>query len=326
MCWSGTSASGTDNIFYDNSAYQNADIFGDASFTYSCVSTGWTGTGNISSNPQFVNQSGWDFNLTSGSPCIDTGNPNSPLDPDNTRADMGALYFNQAGSPLSVSLTPFGMPITVPAGGGSFNFNIGIANAGTSAEQIDIWTMVTLPNGSEYGPIINFPNFTVNPGWSGNRDRTQAVPASAPAGNYIYDAYVGDFPNNVVSEDHFNFAKSAAADGGGFVAGWNSYGENFDDIACDDGTLSPTNYTVLSAYPNPFNPMTTISFEMRDASFVSLTIYDVTGRAGNILLDEFVPAGERQVIFDAEGLSSGLYFAVLKTGNLSITKKLLLIK
>uniref|UniRef100_A0A7V0Z7U4 Right-handed parallel beta-helix repeat-containing protein n=1 Tax=candidate division WOR-3 bacterium TaxID=2052148 RepID=A0A7V0Z7U4_UNCW3 len=65
--------------------------------TYSDIENGtgqpWFGTGCIALNPQFVNASDGDFHLTSTSPCIDTGDPSSPNDPDGTRADMGALYY-----------------------------------------------------------------------------------------------------------------------------------------------------------------------------------------------------------------------------------------
>ena len=63
--------------------------------TYSCVSTGLSGSGNISDTPSFVDGTNGDFNLLVGSPCIDTGDPNSALDPDSTRADMGAIYYEQ---------------------------------------------------------------------------------------------------------------------------------------------------------------------------------------------------------------------------------------
>ena len=49
------------------------------------------GEGNISEDPQFND----DYTLQSTSPCLDTGDPNSPLDPDGTTADMGAYYFHQ---------------------------------------------------------------------------------------------------------------------------------------------------------------------------------------------------------------------------------------
>jgi predicted outer membrane repeat protein/parallel beta-helix repeat protein len=68
------------------------------------------GEGNIDNNPLFVNPDGSDFSLFENSPCIDTGNPDSPLDPDGTRADMGAYYFHQEidyvnpGSPFNHKL------------------------------------------------------------------------------------------------------------------------------------------------------------------------------------------------------------------------------
>jgi parallel beta-helix repeat protein len=63
--------------------------------TYCDVKGGYVGVGNINSTPLFVDAATGDFHLTAGSPCIDTGDPASPLDADGTRADMGAFYFNQ---------------------------------------------------------------------------------------------------------------------------------------------------------------------------------------------------------------------------------------
>jgi hypothetical protein len=52
--------------------------------------------GNIEANPLFIDPAGRDYHLTEGSPCIDAGDPNYPLDPDHTRTDMGAFYFMQS--------------------------------------------------------------------------------------------------------------------------------------------------------------------------------------------------------------------------------------
>ncbi|MBF0384506.1 MAG: hypothetical protein HQL27_01415, partial [Candidatus Omnitrophica bacterium] len=57
------------------------------------------GVGNISADPLFVNQENGDFHLLRSSPCIDSGDPNSPRDPDGTRADMGAYYFHKVKPP-----------------------------------------------------------------------------------------------------------------------------------------------------------------------------------------------------------------------------------
>ncbi|MCP4582622.1 MAG: T9SS type A sorting domain-containing protein [candidate division Zixibacteria bacterium] len=63
--------------------------------TYSDIQGGWEGQGNIDADPLFVDPTSGDYHLLAGSPCIDTGDPESPLDPDSTRADMGAFYFDQ---------------------------------------------------------------------------------------------------------------------------------------------------------------------------------------------------------------------------------------
>ena len=63
--------------------------------SYSNIEGGYEGEGNIDIDPLFVNAEIDDFSLQEGSPCIDAGNPDSPLDPDSTIADMGAIYFHQ---------------------------------------------------------------------------------------------------------------------------------------------------------------------------------------------------------------------------------------
>jgi hypothetical protein len=66
--------------------------------TYSNIGGSWPGVGNINADPLFVDPTSGDYHLKPGSPCIDTGDPASPLDPDGTRADMGAFPFNDDGS------------------------------------------------------------------------------------------------------------------------------------------------------------------------------------------------------------------------------------
>ena len=61
---------------------------------YCNIEGGWEwGYGNIDADPLFVDPENGDFHLQAGSPCIDSGDPNSPLDPDSTRADIGAFFF-----------------------------------------------------------------------------------------------------------------------------------------------------------------------------------------------------------------------------------------
>jgi len=64
--------------------------------TYSNIYDGWDGEGNINENPLFTDSENGDFTLQENSPCINTGNPNSLLDPDGTISDMGAYYLFQS--------------------------------------------------------------------------------------------------------------------------------------------------------------------------------------------------------------------------------------
>ncbi len=72
--------------------------------TYSNIMGGLTGNGNIDDNPLFVDATTGDFQLTSSSPCIDSGDPGSPIDPDGTRCDMGAYFFSILESPENVDI------------------------------------------------------------------------------------------------------------------------------------------------------------------------------------------------------------------------------
>ncbi|MDP6275611.1 MAG: right-handed parallel beta-helix repeat-containing protein, partial [Candidatus Marinimicrobia bacterium] len=79
--------SAVNSIIWNNTAA----TYGTPTITYSDVEGGYTGTGNINSNPVFVDSLNGDFNLQITSPCIDTGDPTSDYDSDSTIADMGAF-------------------------------------------------------------------------------------------------------------------------------------------------------------------------------------------------------------------------------------------
>lgn len=81
------------SILWSNDIYIDS---GTVTATYSDIEGGYTGTGNVNSDPLFINAGNGDYHLQSTSPCIDAGDPASPLDLDGTRADMGALFYDQS--------------------------------------------------------------------------------------------------------------------------------------------------------------------------------------------------------------------------------------
>ncbi len=79
-------------------------------------------------------------------------------------------------------------------------------------------------------------------------------------------------------------------------------------------------------YPNPFNPITNIRFRIAESGFVTLKVYDLLGREVAALVNEEKPAGEYEVEFDANDLTSGIYFYTIKSGDFYQVKKMILMK
>jgi hypothetical protein len=75
------------------------------------------------------------------------------------------------------------------------------------------------------------------------------------------------------------------------------------------------------AYPNPFNPRTTIAFTLARNAQVRLPIYDLRGRQVAVLVDGELPAGRHEVLWDAAGLPSGLYvYRIIGDGQFASAK------
>lgn len=199
----GASCSGVNNIIYGNIANEEPEFaveLGTINLNYSCSSQNLAGTGNITNNPNFINPTNDDFHLQQGSHCIDAGDPTSPLDPDGTRADMGALYFDQSAVPI---------------------------------------------------------------------------------------------------------------------------------IANQNGV--PDQYFLFQAYPNPFNPSTTIRYQLPQPANVKLEIYNALGQLVRSLVNSRIEAGDHEVAWNGKNdmgvqLSSGVYMYRIETQNFRQVNKMLLMK
>lgn len=89
----------------------------------------------------------------------------------------------------------------------------------------------------------------------------------------------------------------------------------------------PDNFQLGQNYPNPFNPVTTIPFSLLNQNKVSLAVYDVLGKKVLALLsNESLPAGNYEITFDANSLASGVYFYRLKTNDVSLFRKMTLLR
>jgi hypothetical protein len=88
----------------------------------------------------------------------------------------------------------------------------------------------------------------------------------------------------------------------------------------------PTEYILSQNYPNPFNPSTVIKYQLPEVAQVSLVVYDIMGREIATLVNGFQNAGSYDVTFNANGLSSGIYFYKLNANGKQLINKMLLMK
>lgn len=88
----------------------------------------------------------------------------------------------------------------------------------------------------------------------------------------------------------------------------------------------PPPLTVNQAYPNPFNPVTMISYVLGSDMNVKVSVYDVTGRLIERLVDGFQPAGDHSVQWEAKGVPSGVYFYRVEAAEFVQTSRMILLK
>jgi hypothetical protein len=145
--------------------------------------------------------------------------------------------------------------------------------------------------------------------------------------NFLYTA-----PDSLLIDTIYSVANSVNWDSiPGAPDQWN-FGENFvvhvidNPVYVQNENLQPENFILYQNYPNPFNPATNIRFRIAAFGFVSIKVYDVLGNEVTTLVNEVKDAGEYEIQFQANWLTSGIYFYKLNAESFSETKKMLLLK
>ena len=159
---------------------------------------------------------------------------------------------------------------------------------------------------SQYGIALG-TNFIVTK----NRYWNQYIPNVKLWNNRIYCTWTNTPPNTVGYDIWAN------------VLDW----DNPTDIKNIKQFQLPSNFTLNQNYPNPFNSSTKISYSILRSNFVILKIYNMLGIEIKTIVNEFQNVGAYVVSFNANELSSGIYFYKLQVGNEFIqTKKMLFLR
>lgn len=235
------------------------------------------------------------------------------------------------GPPLFTKLNPSNAPVTIPANGGSFDFIFDIINNTSTVTIFDAWIDVILPGGGGFGPILIRRDLGLASGGTIERSLTQSVGSGVQPGQYIYNAYVGNYPDSVASYSGFAVTKEdGSCDAVGTVSDfWYISGWCYKVDTGEDQIL--TNLS-LSSHPNPFNHTTWISFELPEANFVRLEIFDISGRNVGMVFNSvptsrhWFPSGTHQFTLDGSDLPSGIYFVHIQSGDYTAFRKMVMMK
>lgn len=215
-------------------------------------------------------------------------------------------------------------PFTIPASGGTQQYLFDIGNPWGSGVNFDVWTDMKLPDESFFGPLILRPDVRLEPYASISRELSQVVPGTASNGYYYLYGYVGNYGSlQIYDQDYFYFLKSYT-DGQLWFGDWDC--EVWGSDAAGQTRIQVPDRIGLRAFPNPFNLMTTISYNLSEAGRVDLSVFNVDGRKVIALVDGFRDSGSHEVTWDASGLPSGAYLVAIDAGLSHQVHKVFLLK
>jgi hypothetical protein len=224
---------------------------------------------------------------------------------------------------LDVTLTPYLPPPPYI----SFNFQASVVNHGPSQTPFSVWARIKFPNGTWSDPTLGPVQINPPVGIVVSRLRYQSIPGTWPAGFYQYVGYANStYSYPPLDSSWFYFEKWA----GGNAS------TPFDPAPYCTGELFPgeipavsseiSDFKLMGVNPNPFNPTTTISYQLSEISKVTLRVFDTAGRLVETLVNESQEAGSHQATFDGSNLASGLYLYTLTAGPNTTAGKMILLK
>lgn len=314
-----------------------------------------TGEGNLFGDPLFAAAENGDFHLLKDSPAINAGDPSAPKDPDGTRSDMGALFFNMsAAGDLVINEINY-------HSAGSYDTGDWIELFNTKYHSINLngWTL----KDSQNDHIFEFRNRTLAArsylvvcrdtaqfkdvvhhamaltgdlgyGLSGSGDQVR-----------LYNAQ-GKLVDSVAYDDHAPWP--VEADGQGktlellsdqwdnvLAQNWRASQQtggtpgqkNSVNTGLKDHKNMPGRFKLYQSYPNPFNAASAIVYDLPAAADVKIIIYDISGRMLRPIYAGRESAGSHTHIWRAAQFASGIYFYGVKVnGRLRGLGKCILIK
>jgi hypothetical protein len=311
------------------------------------------GEGNLLTDPLFVDQSIYNFELDSNSPCIDAGDPEPGPDDDGSPADIGAYYTYDSDD------YPFQVPGHLIS---QLKINELLASNNTTnmdeANEFDDW--VELYNPSDQALNLSglyltddLENLTqwqftdtaivISAGghlliWCDENQEQGSLHTNFKLNSTGETLVLTDMDGTtIIDQVSFDFQTTdlsygRISDGGNewvFLVPTPGYSNSGLSILVNNPV--PNTYHLFQSYPNPFNPVTTIRYDLPEDELVNITIYDIIGRQVKILINSSQTAGYKSIQWNAtnnqgQPVSAGLYLYTIEVGDFRQTKKMVLLK
>lgn len=213
---------------------------------------------------------------------------------------------------------------------------------GLNNPRLVFWTKFDMESNWDYGQVqVSTNNGTTWIALAGQYTEP-GVGSFQPNGEPVYDAAQTNWVKEEINLTAYSSSQvkirfRLRTDSGVTRDGWylDDIGVFYYTIPTDVSNITEPLYdfSLEQNYPNPFNPSTKIKYSIPsvalsgvEGSLVTLKVFDVLGNEVTTLVNEEKPSGEYEVVFDAAGLSSGIYFYKLQVGSFTETKKLVLIR
>jgi hypothetical protein len=142
---------------------------------------------------------------------------------------------------------------------------------------------------------------------------------------YYFRGWTGAAPNSYTSTDSTGLDSAVTFSLQNPIvetARWTTWPNSVNQI----GNEIPEKYDLYQNFPNPFNPNTTIKYDIIKKGIVRIMIYDILGKEVEVLVNELHDAGRYQVYFNASKYSSGIYYYKIQADDFTSVKKMILIK
>jgi len=185
----------------------------------------------------------------------------------------------------------------------------------------DTWDSIcSVPYFEQVNPDCCFFS-SISTGWVGGPGRL----LKSTDGGYTWKQEYLQYGFQVLTMYFLNDNTGWVAGGKATIMHTTTGGEPLLNVA-NTGNEIPASYSLEQNYPNPFNQLSIINFKCSIGGYISIVLYDLLGKEVKTLVNEYKQPGTYQVSFNAEGLSSGIYFYKMTAGDFSETKKMILIR